>query len=317
MGTLVNGKWTQKSLAQLRAEGKDIQVDPGFRNWITPDGSAGPTGKGGFKAEKGRYHLYVSYGCPWASRALLMRGLKGLQDYISLSVVDPVLGADGWQFSDFPGTIADPIFGARSLPEVYTKAKADYTGIASVPVLFDKQTGQIVNNESADIMRMLESAFDELTGDHTAYYPKALRAQIDELNVYCDSFYTKVNATKDAKTQVEYEKAVAQVFTMLDDLEQRLKGQAYLLGDAPVETDWKLFTFLVRFDIVFYGLYKCNLKLLSAYPNLWRYVRQLYNTPGVAETVNFEHIKVHHYRGQLDLNPSGIVPIGPKEDWNL
>lgn len=303
MGILVKGKWQDKTLAALKNEG--IKADGSFRNWVTPDGSAGPTGKGGFKAQKGRYQLYVSYACPWASRALIMWSLKGLQDYIGLSVTDPIKGDDGWKFS----AGADPVLDARHIAGVYVKAKPDYTGVASVPVLWDKETNQIVNNESADIMRILETAFDELTGDQVDYYPEALRPQIDELNAYLDkSLIGQLSKVSSAKTQAAYEAAVKNVFSVLDELESRLSKQKYLLtDDIPVESDWRLLPTLVRFDIVYYERDHCNLRRLVDYPHLWAYARRLYQTKTVAETVNFEQIKVHNYHP--------IIPLGPLENW--
>lgn len=318
MGLLVNGKWQDKWYDTKSTGGHFVRKDSQFRHWITPDGSKGPTGEGGFKAEKGRYHLYVSLACPWASRTLIMRKLKGLEDYISLSVVNPYMGENGWTFAPDKGVISDPVCHADYLYQVYLKDDPAYSGRVTVPVLYDLKQDKIVNNESSEIMRILNSAFDEIGAKKGDYYPEDLRTEIDAIN---DKIYNNVNngvykagfATK----QDVYEEEVKKLFQTLDELEERLSSQRYLVGDQLTEADWRLFTTLVRFDSVYFGHFKCNLHHLTDYKNLWRYTRELYNYPGIKDTVDFYHIKNHYYRSHPTINPNGIVPVGPILDWHI
>ena len=315
MGMLVEGVWHDVWYDTKSTDGRFERSKAQFRNWVTADGSAGPTGKGGFRAEAGRYHLYVSLACPWAHRTLIFRKLKGLEGLISLSIVDPLMLENGWAFHDREGATVDHLFGSDYLYQIYLKADPAYSGRVTVPVLWDKQTGTIVSNESADIIRMFNSAFDGLTGSTLDLSPIALREEIDALNarVY-DRVNNGVYKAGFATTQEAYESAVYPLFAMLDELEERLSGQRYLFGDAMTEADWRLFTTLIRFDPVYVGHFKCNIRRLADYPTLSAYVRDLYQTPGVAGTVDFHHIKHHYYRSHKTINPTGIVPAGPELD---
>lgn len=311
---LVNGKWTAdwQPVQATDAKGGFVRQTSGFRNWVTVDGQAGPTGTGGFKAEAGRYHLYVALICPWASRTLIGRKLKGLEDVISVSVVEPALTDFGWRFGDFPGADRDTVNGATYLHEIYTRADPTYTGRATVPVLWDKQTGTIVNNESADILRMMNSGFGDLAKNAIDLYPEALRDEIESLNA---EIYPKLNngvyRAGFATTQVAYEEAFADVFRMLDTLEARLSGgRAYLSGDQLTEADIRLFVTLVRFDAAYHGLFKCNLRRLADYVALSAYMLRFLALPGVRGTVSIPHIK-HGYYSIKALNPNLIVPVGP------
>jgi len=305
---LVNGKWSANwQPVQAKDEkGGFVRQTSSFRNWITPDGSTGPTGEGGFAAEAGRYHLYVALICPWASRTIIARKLKGLEDVISMSVVEPELTEEGWRFAT-----PDPINGATYMHEIYTMADPQISGRATVPVLWDKQRNTIVNNESADILRMLNSGFGGLASDAYDLYPDTLRTEIDALNDY---IYPRLNngvyRAGFATTQLAYDEAFADVFTALDALEERLAGKAYLLGDMLTETDIRAFVTLVRFDAAYYGLFKTNLKRIADYPNLQAYMLRVLDIPGVRETVNIDHIKRGYYSIK-SLNPNGIVPRGP------
>lgn len=316
MGLLIDGVWHDQWYNTSSTGGRFMRKAAQFRNWITTDGSPGPTGTGGFKAESGRYHLYVSYACPWAHRTLIFRALKGLEGTIPISVVHWLMGERGWTFAAGEGTIADPIFNASYLYEVYTHADANYTGRVTVPVLWDKHTQTIVNNESSEIIRMLNSAFDGVGAKPGDYYPETLRDEIDPLN---ERIYSTVNngvyKCGFATTQAAYEEAIKPLFDTLDWLDQRLSTQRYLTGDRVTEADWRLFTTLVRFDPVYVGHFKCNLKRIVDYPHLWGYVRDLYQTPGVAETIDFWHIKGHYYQSHSTINPTGIVPLGPEIDF--
>ena len=319
MGQLVEGEWKDdQSLAKTKG-GRFERPSSAFRNWVTADGSAGPSGKSGFKAEAGRYHLYVSLACPWAHRALVVRKLKGLENMISLSVVDPLMLDEGWTMrSADEATIPDVINRKTRLYEVYQLADPAYTGRVTVPVLWDKETGTIVSNESADIIRMLNAAFDGLEGvdPELDLYPEELRDEIDAINA---PVYDKVNngvyKTGFATTQEAYEEAVTALFDELDRLEDRLSHHRYLAGNRVTEADWRLFTTLVRFDAVYVGHFKCNIRRIADYPNLSNYLRDLYQTPGVSETVNLRHIKLHYYGSHKWINPSGIVPAGPALDF--
>ncbi len=317
MGLLVDGQWQDKWYDTEASGGRFVREDAGFRNWVTADGSAGPTGVGGFKAEANRYHLYVSLACPWAHRTTIYRKLKGLEDMISLSVVHPFMGAKGWTFAEGAGVIADPIVNASYLYEVYVAAKPDYTGRVTVPILWDKKTNTIVSNESSEIIRMLNSAFDEAGATDVNFLPKALLAEIDTINEFV---YSAVNngvyKAGFATTEAAYKEAVVTLFDALDTLEARLADQRYLLGDTITEADWRLFTTLVRFDAVYVGHFKCNIRRIVDYPNLWGYLRDLYQVPGIAETVSIEHIKAHYYTSHANINPTRIIPVGPVLDFN-
>ncbi len=312
MGLLVDGKWQDKWYDTASSGGRFVRSDAQFRNWITHDGSAGPSGTDGFKAEAGRYHLYVSLACPWANRTLILRTLKGLESMISVSVVNPYMGSHGWSFESAPGVIADPVGNADYLYEVYLRAQPDYSGRVTVPVLWDLQRNTIVNNESAEIIRILNSAFDGIGARPGDYSPAMLLSEIDKINA---KIYENVNngvyKTGFATKQDVYEKEVGRLFATLDELESALGQRRYLLGDTITEADWRLFTTLIRFDAVYHGHFKCNLRRLVDYQNLWSYTRELYQWPGVADTVNFDHIKQHYYRSHPSINPNGIVPLGP------
>jgi glutathionyl-hydroquinone reductase len=311
---LVNGVW-QENWQPVQAkdeQGRFIRQASTFRNWITPDGAPGPTGRGGFKAEAGRYHLYVAYICPWASRTLMARRLKGLQELIGVTVVNPRLTDQGWRFGGFPGADEDPLHGARYLHELYTRADPQVSGRATVPVLWDKQTGTLVNNESADILRMLNGAFVHLVDQGPDLYPQALAAEIDALN---QSLYTDLNngvyQAGFASSQQAYDEAYGKVFATLDALEARLAdGRSYLFGEALTETDIRLFVTLVRFDAAYHGLFKCNRNSLSAMPALHAYLHRILALDGIAESVHLDHIQAGYYSIKA-LNPSGIVPAGP------
>jgi putative glutathione S-transferase len=312
---LINGKW--ESDAQLRSSmdsrGRFVRQESQFRNWVTPDGAPGPSGVGGFRAEPGRYHLYVALNCPWACRTLVFRKLKKLEDVLSVSIAIPTVTEQGYSFGEYPGSIPDPLFNIRYVHELYTRADPHYTGRATVPVLWDKQRGTIVNNESSEIIRMLNSAFNAYGDASVDFYPPELRPQIDALNarIY-DSLNNGVYRAGFAATQEAYEEAVTEVFSCLDELEQRLAGQTYLLGERITETDWRAFMTLIRFDVAYHGLFKCNLRRVADYPRLSAYLKRLYDVPGVAETVDFHHIKRTYYSISR-LNPNGIVPKGPEK----
>jgi putative glutathione S-transferase len=319
MGMMIDGQWQRDD---LRSAGANfVRPQTVFRSWVTADGSPGPSGEGGFKAERGRYHLYVSLACPWAHRTLIVRRLKRLDDAITVSVVDPFMGDDGWAFgapdgSLTPGATRDDLHGARYLHEIYTLARRDYTGRVTVPVLWDRETRSIVNNESSEIIRMLNSAFNALGAVGHDLYPQAQRAEIDELNaVIYDTVNNGVYKCGFAKTQEAYEAAFDPLFETLDRLEQRLARRRYLLGARTTEADWRLFPTLARFDAVYYSHFKCNLRRIIDYPNLWGYTRDLYQVPGVAETVSLAHIKRHYYASHAMINPTRIVPKGPAIDF--
>jgi glutathionyl-hydroquinone reductase len=315
MGLLVDGVWQDQWYDTKSTGGRFVRKDSAFRNWITADGSPGPTGTGGFKAEAGRYHLYVSLACPWAHRTLIMRKLKGLEAMIDVSAVHWRMLDHGWTFEDGPGVIPDTINRADYLYQVYTAATPDYTGRVTVPVLWDKASGAIVNNESAEIIRMLNLAFDGIGAEPGDFYPRDLRPEIDSLNarIY-DAVNNGVYKAGFATAQHAYEEAVRPLFETLDALDERLSSQRYLCGERMTEADIRLFTTLVRFDPVYVGHFKCNLRRIADYPHLSGYLRDLYQTPGIAETVNMHHIKAHYYESHKTINPSGIVPLGPAMD---
>jgi putative glutathione S-transferase len=310
MGLLVEGVWQDRWYDTKKTGGRFVRKESHFRDRVTADGSSG------FKAESGRYHLYVSRACPWAHRAVIYRKLKGLEDHISLSVVNPLMLDHGWTFDDWPGVIPDPINGARYLYEVYTAAEPDYTGRVTVPVLWDKETGTIVSNESAEIIRMFDHEFDEVGADGPDYCPPDLRSEIDEINkVVYDNVNNGVYKAGFATTQEAHEEAVSAVFETLDHLEHRLADRRFLLGDAATEADWRLVTTLLRFDLVYHGHFKCNIRRIVDFPNLWGYTRDLFQTPGIAETVFVDHIKNHYYGSHATINPTGVVPVGPEIDF--
>lgn len=315
MGMLVEGVWKDVWYDTNKTKGHFKRESSQFRNWLTADGSAGPTGESGFAAEKGRYHLYVSLACPWAHRTLIFRKLKGLEDYIDVSIVDPLMLENGWEFKNRNGGTDDPVNGADYLWQVYTKADPNYTGRVTVPVLWDKKRQTIVSNESAEIIRMFNRAFDGITGNSLDFYPEVLHDGIDEVNalVY-DNVNNGVYKSGFATTQDAYEEHVTKLFGTLDTLEDRLSGKRYLMGEALTEADWRLFTTLVRFDPVYVGHFKCNLKRIADYPNLYGYLRELYQVTGIADTVSFDHIKRHYYGSHKTINPTQIVPKGPIMD---
>jgi glutathionyl-hydroquinone reductase len=314
MGLLVDGRW-QEDVSRTK-DGHFVRPTTRYRNFVTADGSAGPTGEGGFAAEPGRYHLYVSLACPWAHRTIIFRSLKRLGEVISISVTEPLYGKTGWEFGTTPGATLDTVNGKSTLAEIYLLADPHYSGRVSVPVLWDKKRRTIVNNESAEIIRMLNSAFDAFTDVKTDYYPAALAAEIDRIN---DLVYRDVNngvyRAGFATSQAAYEEAARAVFAALDQIEQRLSRQRYLVGRQMTEADWRLFPTLIRFDVVYFSHFKCNLRRIADYANLWNYLRDLYQVPGIAETVSIEHIKRHYYGSQRQVNPTGIVPIGPQIDF--
>jgi len=316
MGLLVDGVWQDEQHIARTSDGRFVRPTTRFRNWVTEDGSPGPTGEGGFAAARGRYHLYVALPCPWAHRTVIMRMLKGLEDVVSMSVLEPLYGPHGWRFGTSPGTVPDNVNGASELAEIYLRADPRYTGRVSVPALWDKERRTIVNNESAEIIRMLNGAFGRFTNVRTDYYPPALREEIDRVNalVY-ENVNNGVYRAGFATSQEAYEEAFRAVFRVLDELERRLSGQRYLVGSDITEADWRLFTTLVRFDAVYYSHFKCNLRRIIDYPNLSNYLRDLYQQAGVAATVNMDHIKRHYYGSQRHVNPSGIVPLGPQLDF--
>jgi len=303
--------------AELKVEkGEFIRGVSSFRNWITRDGSPGPTGEGGFVAEPGRYHLYVSHACPWAHRTMIFRALKGLEEVISVSVVHPLMPAESWVFGEYPGATEDQVNQAHYLYEVYRLADPHFDGLVTVPALWDKKEKTIVNNESSEIIRMLNSAFDEYSISAVDYYPAALHADIDAINrVIYDNVNNGVYRCGFARSQAAYDQAFESLFETLEDLENRLASQRYLVGDQITEADWRLFTTLVRFDPVYYSHFKTNKKRLIDYPNLWSYTRELYQLPGVAETVHMDHIKYHYYASHESINPTRIVPRGPDIDF--
>lgn len=327
MGVLIDGVWHgQESAAAkadeakpdaARASGRFERAETAFRNWVTPDGRPGATGSDGFSAAPGRYHLYVSLACPWAHRTLIMRTLKGLEQIIPISVTHWLMAENGWTFSPGEGVVPDPLFNSRHLHEIYTRADAHYTGRASVPVLWDQHTQTIVNNESSEIIRMFNSAFDSVGARAGDYYPKEKRAEIDELNA---RIYETVNngvyKAGFAKSQAAYEEAVAPLFETLDWLDERLSQSRFLCDETFTEADIRLFTTLVRFDSVYHGHFKCNIRRLIDYRNLWAYTRDIYQMPGITPTVNFLHIKRHYYQSHKRINPTGIVPVGPALDFD-
>ena len=317
MGQLINGEWQVASLTTSNSNGKFVRTTAGFRNWITADGSSGPSGSGGFEAESGRYHLYVSHACPWAHRTLIFRALKGLSDHISVSVVHPDMLEDGWHFgTGFEGATGDSLYGLPFARDIYTKADPEVSGRVTVPILWDKTRETIVSNESSEIIRMFNSAFNELTGNTLDFYPAELRSEIDAINerIYHD-INNGVYKSGFASSQTAYDNAVTTLFGSLDWVEDRLSTSRYLTGDRITEADWRLLTTLLRFDLVYHLHFKCNRKRIIDYQNLWAYTRELFQTPGVAEATNFEHIVRHYHYSHESINPHRIIPINPIIDF--
>lgn len=317
MGLLVEGKWKNEWYETKSTGGRFERKAPSFRNWVTKDGSAGISGVGGFKAEADRYHLYVSLACPWAHRTIIYRKLKGLEGMISMSVVNAFMGDEGWTFAPGEGVVADPILNATNVHEIYTAAQADYTGRVTVPILWDKKNNTIVSNESPEIIRMFNSAFDDVGALPGDFSPPELLAEIDALNEF---IYPTINngvyRAGFATTQEAYEEAVTEVFSALDALDERLEDSRYLTGNTITEADWRLFTTLVRFDAVYVGHFKCNLRRIVDYPNIWGYLRDLYQVPGIEETVAMDYIKAHYYGSHETINPTRVIPVGPDIDFH-
>ncbi|WP_428035932.1 glutathione S-transferase family protein [Amphritea sp.] len=313
MGLLIEGKWHDQWYETKNSKGEFVREQAGFRHWITHDGRPGPTGEAGFRAEPGRYHLYVSLACPWAHRTLIFRKLKGLEDLISVSVVSPHMLEQGWSFDSETGSTGDHLYASEFMHQIYTRAQADYTGRVTVPVLWDKQQQTIVSNESSEIIRMFNSAFNDLTDNECDLWPELLRDEIEALNSWIyETVNNGVYRSGFATTQEAYEHNVRELFASLDRIENILSQNRYLAGAKLTEADWRLFTTLIRFDAVYHGHFKCNLKQLREYPNISGYVRELYQIEGVAETVNMEHIKQHYYYSHDMINPTRVVPLGPE-----
>ena len=317
MGQLVNGVWQDAWYDTKKTGGAFVRPNAIFRNWITPDGTPGSSGKGGFAAEPDRYHLYVSYACPWAHRTLIFRKLKELEDLIGVSVVHPDMLGDGWTFqTDDHGATGDLLYGLPFARDIYLKADPKVTCRVTVPILWDKRRETIVSNESSEIIRMFNSAFDGITGNTVDYWPAALRDAIEPVNarIY-DTINNGVYRAGFATTQSAYEEAALALFDSLDWLDDRLAANRYLMGAQLTEADWRLFTTLVRFDSVYHMHFKCNRRRIIDYPNLWAYARELYQWPGVAETVNMAHIVRHYHYSHESINPHRIIPINPILDW--
>ena len=317
MGLLIDGRWSTNWYDTSKSGGHFVRETARHRNWITVDGASGPTGEGGFAAESGRYHLYVSYACPWAHRTLIFRLLKDLTDHVSVSVVHPLMLENGWSFEkDDHGAVGDELFGCEYLHQIYTRSSPGASGRVTVPVLWDRKQDCIVSNESSEIIRMFNSAFDRITGNRDDHWPEELRDEIEEVNV---DIYENINngvyRTGFATTVRAYEESVTRLFDALDRMEARLSAQRYLTGDRITEADWRFFPTLVRFDPVYVGHFKCNIRRIADYPALSGYMRELYQMPGIAETVVMSHIKQHYYGSHPTLNPTGIVPAGPLLDY--
>jgi len=317
MGQLVNGVWDPSWYDTARSGGRFERTVTRFRNWVTPDGAPGPSGTGGFAAQAGRYHLYVSYACPWAHRTLIFRALKGLSSLIGVSVVHPDMLTEGWTFdTGFPGATGDRLHGLPLLRDLYIRAVPDVSGRVTVPVLWDTARNIIVSNESAEIIRMFNSAFDALTGNTADFWPEPLRPAIEAANarIY-PGLNNGVYRAGFATTQAAYDEAVAEVFATMDWLEDHLSRERWLVGGRVTEADWRLFTTMVRFDTVYHLHFKCNRARLVDYPHLWAYTRRLYQMPGAAETVRQDHIVRHYHYSHDTINPNRIIPINPKPDF--
>lgn len=316
MGKLVSGKWTEKDPPSAAKDGAFVRPDSVLRSWVTPDGAPGPSGDGGFAAAQGRYHLYVAINCPWAHRTMIMRKLKKLEDVISMSIVRPNRGPEGWTFDTAAG-YPDHLFDKNHLHEIYTLSHPDYTGRVTVPVLFDKERGVIVSNESAEIIRMLNSAFNEWADTSHDYYPHNLQPVIDSWN---ERIYANLNngvyRAGFARSQEAYEAAFDDVFALLDDLDSHLADNRYIAGPTLTEADLRALPTLVRFDVAYYGAFKCNKRMIRDYPHLSGYVRELYQLPGVAETVDTDIYKAGYYSMSKERNPLGIIPVGPLVDFD-
>ena len=317
MGLLIDGVWRDEWYDTKSTGGAFKRVEASFRNWVTADGAPGPSGEGGFAAESGRYHLYVAWACPWAHRALIYRKLKGLEDHIGLSIVGAIMHDKGWEFDDHEDCIPDTLHGKRLLHEIYTLAEPQFTGRVTVPVLWDKNKNTICSNESSEIIRMLNSAFNQVTGNTDDYYPAEHQARIDEIN---DRVFNTLNngvyKCGFATSQSAYDDAIGPLFETLDWLEAILAENRYLCGDQVTEADWRLFPTLFRFDPVYVGHFKCNVRCLREYPNLWGYTRELYQWPGIIETIHLPQTKQHYYASHLSVNPTAIVPAGPELDYS-
>ena len=317
MGYLINGEWHDNWRGTEAKDGSFIRPDAKIRNWVTATGEPGPSGEGGFKAEAGRYHLYIAESCPWAHRATIFRHLKGLEDMIGVSVVNPISGANGWTFEAGHGVVPDPEFASDFLYEIYLRSDSTYTGQVTVPTLWDRTQKKLVSNESSEIIRMFNSAFDDVGATEGDYYPRELRAEIDAIN---ELVYGAVNngvyRVGFATSQEAYEAAYRKLFAALDQLEERLESREYLVGGQLTEADWRLFTTLVRFDYVYYGAFRCNKRRIVDYPNLWRFVRRLYRMPGIADTIDVWSIKAHYYASDKLLRQTKIVPLGPDIDFS-
>lgn len=317
MGLLIDGIWHDQGYDTKSTGGAFKRVESTFRNWVTKDGAPGPSGEGGFAAESGRYHLYVAWACPWAHRAMIYRKLKGLEDHIGLSIVGPLMLDQGWAFDDSEDCIPDTLHGKKLLHEIYTLAESEFTGRVTVPVLWDKQKETICSNESSEIIRMFNSAFNTVSGNGDDYYPAEHRARIDEINERV--FHTLNNGVYKcgfATSQAAYDEAIGPLFETLDWLEEILAENRYLCGDQITEADWRLFPTLLRFDPVYVGHFKCNIRCLREYPNLWGYTCELYQWPGIADTVHLAQTKEHYYASHRMVNPTGIVPQGPHIDYS-
>jgi putative glutathione S-transferase len=319
MGLLVDGKWVDRWYDTGRTEGRFVRSEAAFRNFVTQDGSPGVSGKGGFAAESGRYHLFIAHACPWAHRALIFRKLMGLEPHIGLSVVHPFMGAEGWTFDAGDKVIADPVMGARRFYDLYIRAKVNYSGRVTVPILWDLQRDTIVSNESSEIIRMFNGAFRKiatpLAGDSFDMWPEDLREELEGVN---ERVYHAINngvyKAGFATTQGAYEEAANELFAALDEMELRLSTRRYLMGERLTEADWRLFTTLIRFDLVYHGHFKCNRRAIREYPNLWGHTRELYQYTGIAETVHFDHITEHYHGSHESINPHRIIPLGPQLD---
>jgi len=316
MGYLISGEWQDKWRDTQASDGSFIRPDAKIRNWVTTTGEPGPTGDGGFRAEPDRYRLYIAHSCPWAHRAMIFRHLKGLTDMIDVAVVNPISGANGWTFEAGHGVVPDPEFGAEFLYQIYQRSDPTYSGQVTVPTLWDKQQKKLVSNESGEIIRMFNSAFDQVGAKQGDYYPAELRAEIDAIN---ELVYSAINngvyRVGFATSQEAYEAAYHKLFDALEELEEHLASRVYLVNEQLTEADWRLFTTLVRFDYVYYGAFRCNKRRIVDYPNLWRYVRHLYNMPGIADTVDVWSIKAHYYASGKLLKQTKIVPLGPDIDF--
>jgi len=316
MGMLISGKWVEDEATQNK-QGKFVRPDSIFRNWVTSDGSAGPSGHDGFKAEPNRYHLYVSHNCPWAYRTMVLRKLKGLEKFVSVAISASSVKDEGWTYIKEPGCVPDAVNNITYLHEVYTKAEPQYTGRVTVPTLWDRERETIVSNESSEIIRMFNSAFNEIGATSQNYYPDDLRNEIDNIN---DVIYKNVNngvyRCGFASTQTAYEEAFDNLFNTLEELEKRLNSDRYLVGGTLTEADWRLFSTLLRFDIVYYGLFKCNKQHIYEYPNLWNFTLELYQYPGISEVTDLDHIKRGYYANMQRLDVKGFVPKGPNLNFS-